>query len=384
LPYILGEEQIYWIYPEGLEKVPPEIEYFSRGAITYDQLWAKININNVIERMQYVYKNQIKQINYKKKLRNVEDSTDELVDYVDYISKQKKSLILKRKNKTLFVQPMSLGDIFLISAVINGYRKKYPDEELYLMTKEKYYWLFEDCNWIHLLPYPDPFYNEMYRSPYHISTEMGFLKVFRTYEKPQLDAKWTKGYAFAKKIHMIEHYASVCGLRPEEIGVPYIPEKSIEMEKLARPIIVLHTMTFDDTKNWGHFQKLVNILNCEKKYYIFQVGNKKDMLLNGVIDYREKSYKNVINLLKLAKYFIGIDSFFAHICGFLNLEGVVIFGGTYAPYCKPYWGRLKILEPEKRVCGLKFPCHQARCFMGNKCINSITVDKIKEILGNKR
>ena len=400
------EDVPYWIEPDGLEPVPPEMEVSSLGAIDYTHQWARVPVERIQDAMSRALgdskeSRRSKRAIFKETVEKmtVERSVDELLDSLRRLTEDsslgfpikllKDAKEEKGAKRILIVQPQSLGDVLMLTGIIRGLVKK-TGAAVYLMTKARNNFVVgfneegsELDDWFPgiegVLPYPDPFYIPLYRdviNEQEICIKYGMDEVFTPYYATQVDVGEALSFERNGKT-MVELYAGRCGLNLSEVEEPWLPEPSEEVLKVTSSqwYVIIHPSTFDDTKCWSHFPELVRRLS-EKDVSAFQVGGKSDELIPGAKDFLGVGYSDFVALLENSKAFVGVDSFPAHVAGSIGKKTIVLYGSVRASYSKPYWAKWwKGLEVEDKPCG-PVPCHQHNCKLGKKCIDSITVDKV--------
>lgn len=79
-------------------------------------------------------------------------------------------------------------------------------------------------------------------------------------------------------------------------------------------------------KSWdfAKWEKLVSYLQS-KGYYIIQVGATEDFKVENVNEFFfNKSFGELTGLIAYSKFFIGLDTFFQHLCGLMGKKGIVV------------------------------------------------------------
>lgn len=74
-------------------------------------------------------------------------------------------------------------------------------------------------------------------------------------------------------------------------------------------------------KKWEEICKWL----IKKGYKVIQIGTNSDLQLKNVSGkFFNKSFEEVVCLIKACKFFLSIDTFFQHLCGLMNKKGIVI------------------------------------------------------------
>lgn len=79
-------------------------------------------------------------------------------------------------------------------------------------------------------------------------------------------------------------------------------------------------------KTWplDRWERVVEHLQ-EKGYYVIQVGTESDLKVENVDEqFFNKSFEELVNLIKISKFFLAIDTFFQHLCGLMQKKGIVV------------------------------------------------------------
>ncbi|MCD5383882.1 glycosyltransferase [candidate division WOR-3 bacterium] len=283
-------------------------------------------------------------------------------------------------NKTLVIMPQSLGDVYQMTAIVDGLNKRYPNKKIDFMTKKRCSDILEANPYIEkVIPYPEDGENPYYAVEIDRLRERDKLindyeEIYTPYYGFQLSYEELMRNRGTGK-NMVELFAEFCGLTREEIGRPYLKEERFQITESS--YIVLHPQTLNSAKNWDYFRALVNLL-LKDGFTLCQVGLNGDKLLKGCKDYRGLSLGKLGYLLRNARLFIGIDSFPAHLSSGVGTKTIVLYGGTDANFCKPYWGDVVTIEPDRSMFGCKNACHAKDCSKRRKCINGIKPKEVYE------
>lgn len=79
-------------------------------------------------------------------------------------------------------------------------------------------------------------------------------------------------------------------------------------------------------KTWD-FKKWENVVaHLQKKgYYVIQVGVKEDFTVDNVNEFFfNRSFNDLVALVTVCKFFLGLDTFFQHLCGLMGKKGIVV------------------------------------------------------------
>jgi len=302
--------------------------------------------------------------------------------------------------KVALVLCRTLGDVVLIHNLVDGIRKKYGDVEI------------------------DVYVNEMYKNlvegnPYitNIKTSVNWLDNWDKVSKliltdyyddfliPQQihweDTVWHQlsEYRFG---HLLDYYLERSRLPKRDEGDVLklfitdedrkrIKEKLEEESVPVNNYIVMHTTSGVPTKDWDGFNGLAQKF-VDDGEIIVQVGIPADKGLEGefgerYIDLRGVlSFREIAELCRNSKCFIGLDSGISYISAASNAVTVVLQGSTVPETSGPFGlNVVNILSPTLPECKA-LRCHTNCRFpkrANGKCINFLTVDKVYDIIKRK-
>lgn len=382
--FLRGSEGVEWLKSHP-ESVCPEIAFYSRGAMYADHQWQVADAGEISRGLLAVrgnydkYKQGAKAWRPKMMERFKEaTSTNNLVAFLRQIDTPAVSL---GSHDHLVVQPISLGDVFMISAIVDGLKNK-GVEAVDVMTKKSCQTVWEgNLNVRAVLDYPDPFTIPLWREhfdrlPKAAELRQQYEAIHTPYHQTQIDfsqvPKW-----FEEKKHIVEVYAEACGLTPSEIGKPFIKVKQpteivLKREYFGKKWVVIHPWTGAANKRWGGFDELVERIHKLGRAVI-QVGGPKDPVTVGVDkfigDLHEAAW--ILNPERAAA-FVGVDSIMGHVAGSLGVPTFSIFGGTTESFSFPYWGHSTLFAPKERACGRTVGCHADICQVLNPCIETLS------------
>ena len=150
-------------------------------------------------------------------------------------------------------------------------------------------------------------------------------------------------------MHLIERYALSTGLK---IDLPSITDLFYPI--VADKYVVFHTSSKDNLRDYDYWEEVKEMLQpLFNKYNLktVQIGLEKDPAINCNIDVRGKtSINQMANVVRNCSYFIGVDSFPAHLAGFYDRKMLAIYSNSYSASVRPYWGsrdNQKIVETHR-------------------------------------
>ncbi len=150
-------------------------------------------------------------------------------------------------------------------------------------------------------------------------------------------------------MHLIERYSLSTGL---QIDNPKIVDHFYPID--ADKYIVFHTSAKDSLRDYDYWKEVKGLLQPmfhKNGLKTVQIGLEKDPSVDCDIDLRGKTTINqMANVIKNCHYFIGVDSFPAHLAGFYNKKMLAIYANSYSACVHPYWGdpkNQKIIETHR-------------------------------------
>lgn len=240
-----------------------------------------------------------------------------------------------KKDRVLFLQYASAGDVFMSTSALKGIKEQH-NLPIDYMTQKTYHDILKGNKYIDRIIDYEPSKVHEYKCLYMPHD----MFIFR--------GNWN-----SNDFPLAKLYASLCNV---EYNDPYIDISDINIE-LPDKYVVVHT-TSHPYRNYYNFHIALN--NC--KLPIVQIGSKTDFVIGDgsfiFIDKRGLSYRESAYIISNASGFVGIDSFPAHIAGYFNIPMVITFGcgasRATAPLTK---GKMRKIEPKyEKVCPLLGPC----------------------------
>lgn len=296
----------------------------------------------------------------------------------------------------VYTMPMSTGDVFISTAVIDGLMKevkeKQPNAKLYFATQDKYKDVLKNNPNVHkIIPW---------------NQTMMSIELLEEVFDLALTPDTTTHYQFSNWIRggegrlLAEEYANHCH---SELG-EYFIEKDYESlrspelmgELLYRdgdpegnygPYVTLHTTSGKGQwegrryEDWSEI--ILNLKECYPALKVAQVGMTDEDLVEGVdFDLRGKTtHQQLAAVLDKSLLHLSPDTFSMHLASALDTPLVALFGCSYAASTGPWVSEEKrpnskyILMQSDRLSGCKDrPCYKNRCKVnpdGNGPINEI-------------
>jgi len=274
----------------------------------------------------------------------------------------------------LYTMPISAGDIFISTAVIDGLKKQLPEEaKIYFAIDPKYVDILEENKNIYkVIPW----------SQVMMSLEL-CEEVFDVVFTPNIDIQFTFSNWTRKGQGRLlaEQMANHCQC---ELGNYFIKKDETIIKVLPEKYMTIHTATGNG--QWGarKYEEWQEIVDNLKKYApelkIVQVGQKDEPNLNNV-DVNLLGQTNVHQLaavLDNSLLHLTIDSFSMHLCAYLETPFVVLFGSSNAKSTGPWIKNRQdldfvLLEAAHRKGKCCKGCYKYECKheKENPCINEI-------------
>lgn len=292
-----------------------------------------------------------------------------------FLKKWYSYIVGKKFGETIAVKRTgSLGDVLLVTPILEQLRNKYPDTSIILLTEAK-----------GVVGYP----------LIDIELPIGFPCYF--------DRLIDLDYAYEKdfSIHIIDAYAKVADVEVKsKRGILYTPKSAIEnilQNYLPDKSFFENKVAFLDlsdtwtAKQWHHsnYEKLSKKLRADGIKVVLVGKTKKPIY----VEY-DWSLLNVLSIteaaasLLFADIYVGHDGFLAHAAQAVDTPAVVLY-----TVCKPELVAnlsSKILKPvvadiKCQGCIHLVQTYSVHCTNNFECVNTITVDEVyksvKEIIG---
>lgn len=261
----------------------------------------------------------------------------------------------------LYTMPMSNGDVFISTAVIDGLMKDVravqPEAKLYFATNPEFAPILEDNHNVHKVIAWRDFMMNM------DITETAFDLVLT----PNIATQYTfSNWIRAGNARLLaEEFANHC---QTELGDYWIKHYPPERE-IPEDYITFHPGSGKDKWESRNYADWAEVLQNLKSLYpdinILQVGSADEPSFENV-DYDFRGKTNVHELASLIKgsmLHLSIDTFSMHIAAGLNTPLVSIFGCSHATSTGPWVKDKKkakfiLLESERVTCGCQKACYK--------------------------
>lgn len=303
----------------------------------------------------------------------------------------------------IYTMPMSAGDVFISTAVIDGLMKELPeDAKVYFATDPKYADILEDNPHIHkVIPWNQAM----------IQTDL-LEEVFDLALMPNTTTQFTfSNYVRRGQGRLLaEEFANYCQC---ELGEYFIKKdesnlfdllSDIKIHNLGdlaptlMPYITVHPGSGKGQWEARNYVEWPEIIKNVKRLYpdmnIVQVGGVDEPLIKDVIDVRGKTnVHELAALIENSQLHVSIDTFTMHLAAALNTPVVSLFGSSHAMSSGPWVkdrraSKIYLLEAEQKL-GCSKGCYKYQCRKNQQmpCINEIdprmVVEAIARIVDKK-
>ena len=266
-----------------------------------------------------------------------------------------RSLDKKRKWITVVNRLGAPGDTLITSNVIRCIKLNYPKLKINCITPHPELIRFDPT--IDSVNQPETFY----------SFDSTYWELIDRKEKSQ---------------NIVKHNMQRLGLDKNEYKAKfYLSEEEKEWAKqqiseFDKPLLAFCTKSKEPVKNWPEANWLELIQNLKDKFSIIQLGNDSEPRFDNVIRCAGKlSMRESAAILSNANYFIGPDSLLMHIANGLNIQSVIIFGGSRSVNCFGYSENTNLSNnPECSPCWIHST--DGKCNESLKCLHNISVPTV--------
>lgn len=295
--------------------------------------------------------------------------------HLQHISEARAVLEDKRihvRNEILVTMPEAHGDVLLLTATLDGLRRKYPDQIITVATGEPYRRLLDGCPSVDMVITYNPYLHDNY-----MELHRQYQAVYTPHFETQRAANWVHG---GDCLCLAEVYAAHCGV---DLGRYYVNADDSYGPDGA--YLTLHTGSGNGNQSaraYDHWQEVVNLLESDERIPpVYLVGERDDLAIKAAYDERGRtSLPQLMGLLGKAVLHVGIDSFPMHAAAIRGTRSVILWGNTW-PHATGPEPRLResmiALTPDDYSPCVR-PCHCLECYMGDNCINRIQPQSVYE------
>ncbi len=283
----------------------------------------------------------------------------------------------KTKKKAVFIIPRSFGDCVIATSIIQSLIvNRHGDDDFYIVTSPQYTEIFSalvrDYQAI-VIPWNDIFMNdEVCRNTwdYVYNPTVNVQYTF---------SNWNIGNG-EYGVRILEEFAKSCNLNPSELIDFHLNPEPCKLPKTN--FVSITPVTSKQSKNYKYWSEVVHNLRLMGDFEIVQLGDRSETLLEGVLDYRGKTFNETIYVVSRSILHISPDTGTAHVAGACGVPHIVLFGSTSYGQCAPVLFRAdtpQIVIESENTCELK--CYKDVCFKmddGKNCLSHISPKTISE------
>lgn len=287
--------------------------------------------------------------------------------------------------KLLFTMPMSAGDVYISTAVVNSLKKKFPDHKIFFATQDKYksilsgnqdiHKVIEHAEWMFNISDCEELFDEVYTP--NMSIQMMF-------------SNWVHG---GNGRLLGNEIANNCNVDFGEYNIKMSGLDTIS--DLPERYLVLNPGSGKgqwEARNYTHWQELVtNLVRELGDIKIVQTGLQDDPLYDGCVDFRGKTrdYGALAAVIENSELVLGIDSVTMHLAAGLGVNHVALFGSSYPTSTGPVVKLRSSKDTSEPICssillepgarrGCDKACYKYTCKVEKDypCINEIHPETI--------
>ena len=291
-------------------------------------------------------------------------------------------------HKILLIKLLSMGDVIIVTSVIEAVRKKYPQSEIVFATSNQYRDIIEGNHYLNRMfacrDYDRSEFNNELSYYKAITLELLYKEDWDlVYQLQVIDLPggfWETGQ------HLRDLYADLANVRIKD-EKEHIPITDLQRSKIkslfnayvedGQKIVLLHTTSGWNLKDWDYKKYPLLISRIQDRYNIrvFQIGGSEDEPIeyDDVVHLEGKlTLKELAALMQCSDLLICPDSGLMHMASAMGLATVALFGPTGPSACGPINGNNYICIQSNLRCDT--PCYTRRCRFGRSCTRDISVD----------
>ena len=291
--------------------------------------------------------------------------------------------------KILLIKLRTLGDVVMVTPIIEALRRKYPKAEITFATSQAYQDIIKGNPYLDRVVLCRDYNRQEFRDAlnyYHTIT----LELLRredwdkVYQLQILDlpyGHWGTDY------HLSELYADLANvkIKKEKMYIPIDQENRNKIDTLLKryikdkkKIILLHTTAGWSLKDWDYEKYDVLIKRVGKRYQtkFFQIGDRDDVAIKNrsVIHLQGRlSLKEMTALMEKSDLLICPDSGPMHMATAVDLAVVGLFGPTCPARIGPTGNNYICIQSD--LC-CDYPCHMHICSTSRYCIKKIPAREV--------
>jgi ADP-heptose:LPS heptosyltransferase/glycosyltransferase involved in cell wall biosynthesis len=310
------------------------------------------------------------------KVMAVRHHRDQLLNVVKQI-KAKHKIEAGMKKSAVFLMPRSFGDCVISTSIIRSLIvNRHSEDQFYIVTTPQYEEIFsaivEEFD-ARILFWEDIFMND------EVCRNIWDYVYNPTVNVQYTFSNWNLGNG-EFGVRLLEEFAKNCNLNPSELVDYCLKPKVCGLPK--KNYVSITPVSMKQSKDYKYWSEVVFNLRKMGDFEIIQLGDSSEKLLDGVLDYRGKSFNETIYVVSRSILHISPDTGTAHVAGALGVPHIVLFGSTSYNQCAPVLFKRdasQVVIDSSTSCELK--CYKDVCWKmegGKNCLSSISPKTISD------
>ena len=273
------------------------------------------------------------------------------------------------KNTVIYLIPRSFGDVVISTSIIQSLIvNRHAEDDFYVATTPQYKELLDglvEKHGIKVLDWNDIFMNN------EVCRRVWTYVYNPTVNVQYTFSNWTLGNG-EYGVRLLEEFAKGCNLAPSEVVDYCLAPKQVSLPK--RQYVSITPVSIKQSKDYKYWDDVVFNLKS-MGLEVVQLGDKSERLLDGVVDYRGRTFNETIYVVSRSVLHIAPDTGTAHVAGAVGVPHIVLFGSTNPHQCAPILFRR---ETEQVIIDSSNAC-EPRCYRdvcckmkdGKNCLSQI-------------
>lgn len=277
----------------------------------------------------------------------------------------------KQKERVLYCQYASAGDILISTGILENLAKKHG-MELDYMTNPIYFDILEG----------NPNIKNV------LEWDMKVAELYKTYVYPHRVIR--NGNWGTNDVSLYDVYAQLCEVDYGQMFIQPLEPKSVDGRSIIwENYITIHNQGGHPYRYYPFMEAVMGIINNSYPDVKFiQIGAKSDPQLKGVFDCRGVSFRESAFIIKNSIIHIGVDSFPSHCASAVGKEQVCLFGCGARRVVRPRGMSVNIEPDYLKTCPIIGPCWGNYRGCQRPCIQSLPPAQIGrsavELIGKVR
>lgn len=234
------------------------------------------------------------------------------------------------KKSVIFMMPRSFGDCVISTSIIDSLIKtRHSEHDFYIATSPEYkeiFKKFEVENGAKIIDWDDVLMHD------EICRRVWDYVYNPTVNVQYQLSNWTLGNG-EFGVRLLEEFAKHCNIYPKDLY-----DYNLYLEKCAIPkkqYVTITPVSLKQSKEYKYWDDVVFNLKKMADVEIVQLGDKKEAMIPGALDYRGRSFNETMYVVSRSVLHLSPDTGTAHVAGALGVPHVVLFGSTRYNQCAP-------------------------------------------------